>query len=75
LVIESVVEEIDVKKEVFKKLDEVAPSHTILASNTSTILISEIASATKRPDKVIGIHFFNPPTLLPLIEVIPGLTL
>ncbi|MEM3387678.1 MAG: 3-hydroxyacyl-CoA dehydrogenase family protein [Nitrososphaerales archaeon] len=73
LIIESVVEEIDVKKEIFKKLDEVAPSHTILASNTSTIMISEIAAATKRPDKVIGIHFFNPPTLLPLIEVIPGL--
>ncbi len=73
LVIESVVEDIEVKKEVFKKLDEVAPSHTILASNTSTILISEIASATRRPDRVVGLHFFNPPTLLPLIEVIPGL--
>jgi len=73
LVIESVVEELDVKKEIFKKLDEAAPSHAILASNTSTIMISEIASATKRSDRVIGIHFFNPPTLLPLIEVIPGL--
>lgn len=73
LVIESVVEDIEVKREVFKKLDEVTPSHTILSSNTSTIMISEIAAATKRPDKVIGIHFFNPPTLLPLIEVIPGL--
>ena len=73
LVIESVVEDLDVKKEVFKKLDEVAPKHTILASNTSTLMISELASATRRPDRFIGIHFFNPPTLLPLIEVIPGL--
>ncbi len=73
LIIESVVEDIDVKKEVFKKLDEVTPSHTILSSNTSTIMISEVAAAAKRSDKVIGIHFFNPPTLLPLIEVIPGL--
>jgi 3-hydroxybutyryl-CoA dehydrogenase len=73
LVIESVVEDINVKKEVFAKLDEITPKHAILASNTSTIMISELASATKRPDKVIGMHFFNPPTLLPLIEVIPGL--
>ena len=73
LVIESVFEELGVKKEVFKKLDGIAPPHAILASNTSSIMISEIASATKRPDKVIGLHFFNLPTLLPLIEVIPGL--
>ncbi len=73
LVIEAVIEDIDVKKRVFRELDEVCPERTILASNTSTLSITEIASATKRPGRVLGLHFFNPATVLPLVEVIPGL--
>ena len=73
IVIEAVVEDIDVKKEVFRELDQAAPRYAILGTNTSTLSITEIASATKRPEKVIGIHFFNPATALPLVEVIPGL--
>ena len=71
-IIEAVVEIMDVKKQVFKTCDENAPSHCILASNTSTMSITEIATATNRPDKVIGVHFFNPPILMRLIEVIAG---
>ncbi|MFQ5710727.1 MAG: 3-hydroxyacyl-CoA dehydrogenase family protein [Candidatus Geothermarchaeales archaeon] len=73
LVIEAVLEDIEVKKKVFRKLDEVCPSHAVLATNTSTLSITEIASATRRPHRVLGMHFFNPPVTLPLIEVIPGL--
>lgn len=72
LVIEAVIEKMALKKEVFKKLDESAPSHTILTSNTSYLNISEIASSTKRPDKVVGIHFFNPVSVMRLVEVIRG---
>jgi 3-hydroxybutyryl-CoA dehydrogenase len=61
------------KWEVFKKLDEVAPKETILASNTSSISITRIASATQRPDRVIGMHFFNPVPVMKLIEIIRGL--
>jgi len=71
-VIEAVVEKMDVKKQVFKTCDENAPSHCILATNTSTMSITEIASATNREDKVIGMHFFNPPILMRLIEIIAG---
>jgi len=71
-VIEAVVELMDVKKQVFKTCDENAPAHCILATNTSTMSITEIASATNRPDKVIGMHFFNPPILMRLIEIIAG---
>jgi enoyl-CoA hydratase/3-hydroxyacyl-CoA dehydrogenase len=71
-VIEAVVEKMDVKKQVFKTCDENAPDHCILATNTSTMSITEIASATNRPDKVIGMHFFNPPILMRLIEIIAG---
>ncbi|MHC1635233.1 MAG: 3-hydroxyacyl-CoA dehydrogenase family protein [Candidatus Methanospirareceae archaeon] len=72
-VIEAVFEDVEVKKEVFKKLDEICPSHTILGTNTSTIPITLIGSATKRPEKVIGAHFMNPPPLMPGVEVITGL--
>jgi 3-hydroxybutyryl-CoA dehydrogenase len=72
LVIEAVYEDINVKKEVFQKLDKACPSHTILASNTSALSITEMASATKRPDKVIGLHFFNPPYAMKLVEVVLG---
>jgi len=71
-IIEAVVERMDVKKQVFKTCDENSPSHCILASNTSTMSITEIATATNRADKVIGVHFFNPPILMRLIEVIAG---
>jgi 3-hydroxyacyl-CoA dehydrogenase len=72
LVIEAALEKIDVKLDIFKTLDEVCPSRAILASNTSALSISEIASATKRPEKVVGMHFFNPAQFMKLVEVIPG---
>ncbi|MFW9881084.1 MAG: 3-hydroxyacyl-CoA dehydrogenase family protein, partial [Candidatus Thorarchaeota archaeon] len=72
LIIEAVVEDMDVKKKVFKTCDENAPSHAIIASNTSTMSITKMATATKRPDKCIGMHFFNPAPLMRLIEVIAG---
>ncbi len=71
-VIEAVPEKIDLKKKIFSDLDKLTPNHTILATNTSSLPITEIASATKRPDKVVGMHFFNPPPLMPLVEVIKG---
>ncbi|MCK4688257.1 MAG: 3-hydroxyacyl-CoA dehydrogenase family protein [Candidatus Lokiarchaeota archaeon] len=72
LVIEAVIEKMDVKKDVFKTCDENAPENCILATNTSTMSITEIATATKREDKVIGMHFFNPPILMRLVEIIAG---
>ncbi|MFQ6000004.1 MAG: 3-hydroxyacyl-CoA dehydrogenase family protein, partial [Candidatus Bathyarchaeia archaeon] len=72
IVIEAVFEDMDLKKKIFKELDEVCPPHTILTSNTSTLSITEMGSATKRPDKVIGLHFFNPAYTMKLIEVISG---
>lgn len=72
IVIEAVFEDMNVKKEVFKQLDEACPPHTILASNTSALSINEMASATKRPDKVIGLHFFNPAYAMKLVEVVMG---
>jgi 3-hydroxybutyryl-CoA dehydrogenase len=70
LVIEAVYEDLAVKKEIFAKLDENAPLHTILASNTSSLPIAAIAAATRRPDKVIGLHFMNPVPLMKGVEVI-----
>jgi 3-hydroxybutyryl-CoA dehydrogenase len=72
-VIEAAVENIPLKWEVFKKLDEVTPKETIFASNTSSISITRIASATQRPDRVIGMHFFNPVPVMKLIEIVRGL--
>jgi len=72
LIIEAVVEDMDVKKKIFKTCDDNAPPHAIIASNTSTMSITEMATATNRPDKCIGIHFFNPAPLMRLIEVIAG---
>ncbi len=72
LVIEAVVERAAVKKEVFRKLDAVAPAEAILATNTSSISVTEIAAATRRPDRVIGMHFMNPVPLMALVEVIRG---
>jgi enoyl-CoA hydratase/3-hydroxyacyl-CoA dehydrogenase len=72
LAIEAVPEIMDLKKKVFAKLDEVSPEHAILASNTSALSITEMGKATKRPDKVAGMHFFSPPQLMALVEVIKG---
>lgn len=72
LVIEAIVENIDVKQSVFKSLEEITKPTCVLASNTSSLSITSIASACQNPDKVIGIHFFNPATLMPLVEIIPG---
>ena len=72
LVIEAAVETMDLKKELFKMLDEICKPEAILASNTSSLSITEIASATARPDKVIGMHFFNPAPVMKLVELIKG---
>jgi 3-hydroxybutyryl-CoA dehydrogenase len=73
LVIEAISEDINVKKDTFKKLDELCKAEAILATNTSSLSITEIANATNRPDKVIGMHFFNPVPLMKLVEVIKGI--
>jgi enoyl-CoA hydratase/3-hydroxyacyl-CoA dehydrogenase len=70
--IEAAPENLDLKKTVFAKLDQIAPPHAILASNTSTLSITEMGKATKRPDKVAGMHFFNPPHQMALVEVVKG---
>lgn len=72
LVIEAVPEIMDLKKKVYAELDSVADRRVVFASNTSTLPITEIANTTSRPEKFIGIHFFNPPQLMKLVEVIPG---
>ena len=72
MIIEVVPEIMDLKKKVYAELDEVTAPEVIFASNTSTLPITEIANTTSRPEKVIGIHFFNPPQLMKLVEVIPG---
>jgi len=71
-VIEAVPEIMDLKKQVFQALDKAAPRHAILASNTSNMSITDIASATKRPQQVVGMHFFNPAVLMKLVEVTKG---
>ncbi|UOQ94986.1 3-hydroxybutyryl-CoA dehydrogenase [Halobacillus shinanisalinarum] len=70
LVIEAVVENMDVKTKVFQSLDEITPPHAILASNTSSLPITEIAAVTKRPSQVIGMHFMNPVPVMKLVEII-----
>jgi len=72
VMIEAIIERIDIKKTLFSYADKHTPSHAILATNTSSLPITEIASATSRPEKVVGMHFFNPPPLMPLVEVIKG---
>jgi len=71
-VVEAVFEEMDLKKKVFKQLDEITRKDVIISSNTSSMSLTEIAKATSRPDKVLGMHFFNPVPLMRLIEVIRG---
>ena len=72
LVVEAAIEVLDIKKSIFKELDELCKPETILASNTSSISITAIAAATKRPEKVLGMHFFNPAPAMKLVEVIRG---
>ncbi|GAA0071426.1 3-hydroxybutyryl-CoA dehydrogenase [Clostridium sardiniense] len=73
LVVEAAIENMKIKKEIFAELDEICKPETILASNTSSLSITEVASATKRPDKVIGMHFFNPAPVMKLVEIIRGI--
>ncbi len=73
LIIEAIIESVDVKKTVFRNLDSICPPETIFATNTSSISITEIAAPTNRPDKCIGMHFFNPATVMKLVEVIRGM--
>lgn len=73
LVIEAVVEDIAVKKEIFASLDQICPQHCLIASNTSSLSITDMASATGRTDRVLGLHFFNPAFLMKLVEVVKGL--
>ena len=72
LVVEAAVEKLEIKKSIFADLDKICKPETILATNTSSISISAIAAATQRPDKFIGMHFFNPATVMKLVEVIRG---
>ena len=72
LVVEAAPENPELKKAIFREIDAHAPAHAIIASNTSSVSITEMASATKRPEKVCGMHFFNPPQLMKLVEVIRG---
>lgn len=73
LIIEAAVENMEIKKQIFKELDEICKPEAILATNTSSLSITEIATATKRVDKVIGLHFFNPAPVMKLVEIIKGM--
>jgi 3-hydroxybutyryl-CoA dehydrogenase len=73
LVVEAIIENAEAKCELFRQLDVICPSHTVLASNTSSISITRLAAVTKRADKVIGLHFFNPVPVMSLVEIIRGL--
>lgn len=73
LIIEAVPEKLELKKEIFKQLDELVQKHTILATNTSELSVTAIAAATKHPDRVLGMHWFNPPPIMKLIEIVRGI--
>ena len=74
LVLESIVEDLAAKKHLFTELDRICPEHTILATNTSTLPVVEMAMETGRPDKVCGVHFFNPAPMMALVEVVRAIT-
>jgi len=74
IVVEAATEDVEIKKNIFRTIDDTSPQHAILASNTSSISITEIAAVTKRPEKVIGMHFMNPVPVMKLVEVIRGLS-
>ena len=71
-VIEAAPEKMEIKQQVYAELDAVTPGHAILASNTSSLSITEMGDATLRPDKVVGFHFFYPASVMPLVEIIKG---
>ncbi|WP_227935332.1 3-hydroxyacyl-CoA dehydrogenase family protein [Alkalihalobacillus deserti] len=71
-VIEAAVEKLEIKREIFKKLDDITPKHAILATNSSTIVSSKVADVTTRPEKVCNVHFFNPALVMELVEVVQG---
>ena len=71
-VVESVVEVLEIKEKLFAKLDAICPGHTILASNTSSLMPTTLAAATRRPDRFLIAHYFNPPYLMPLVEIVRG---
>lgn len=73
LVLEAIIENVQIKRDLFKKLDAICPESTIFATNTSSISITEIGSATSRADRFIGMHFFNPATVMKLVEIIRGM--
>ena len=73
LIIEAVIESLEVKRALFASLDKVVAPDAVLATNTSSLSVTAIARASARPERVIGIHFFNPPTVMPLVEIVPGL--
>lgn len=73
IIIEAAVENMEIKQSIFKQLDEIAPEHAILATNTSSLPITEIAAVTKRPEQVIGMHYMNPVPVMKLVEIIRGL--
>ncbi len=73
LIIEAIIEKLEVKQSVFSELENIVSSNCLLASNTSSLSITSIASTCKNPERILGIHFFNPATLMPLVEIIPGL--
>jgi 3-hydroxybutyryl-CoA dehydrogenase len=72
LVVESIIEDLEVKQQLFNDLDRICPPHTILASNTSSLLPSDLGAATRRPERVLIAHYFNPPYLMPLVEIVRG---
>jgi 3-hydroxybutyryl-CoA dehydrogenase len=72
IVIECVVEDLEIKKKIFSELDKLARPEVILATNTTSLSISAMAAATNRPDKVVQMHFFNPPVIMKLVEIMPG---
>ena len=73
LVVEAAIENMEIKKQIFAELDKICKPETILSSNTSSLSITEVAAATNRPDKVIGMHFFNPAPMMKLVEIIKGM--
>lgn len=74
LALEAIFEKLDLKQETIRKLDETCAPQTFIASNTSAIPITELSGVTKRPEKVLGLHFFNPPVMMPVVEVIKGVS-
>jgi 3-hydroxybutyryl-CoA dehydrogenase len=74
IIIEAVTEDLELKNQLWKELDQVCPQHTIFASNTSSLTIAAMAAGTSRPDRFVGLHFFNPVPLMPLVEVVRTVT-